>query len=564
MNTKDYTERIKELISIIDEVEDNKNKNLLSGLFQIIEEQNAEINELKIKLIAAQNEINRLKGEQGKPDIKPAKGSGNDYSSESDRKKHENKTEKEKQSKAKNHKIKIDRTEICKVDKNILPNDAEFKGYQKVIIQDIKIITDNVEYHKEIYYSQSEGKTYIANLPESVKGEYGAGIRSFVLTQKHICNMSEPKIEEFFSNFGIYISQSTISRMLTKGEDIAVFHQEKADIFQAGLSSTLFQQIDDTSSRVKGQNRYVQIICNPYYTAYFTVEHKDRLTILDILQSGQERQYNFNEEAFELLETFGLSQKLINQIRSKIFGRILNENQMGILLGELFPEPEKGKIKRLRIMEASAIAHYHSRTDIHIVLVLLCDDAPQFKLITLELALCWIHEGRHYKKLQPIVPFYQEQLEDFRERFWDYYGELLDYKVNAGKDKAEELSVKFDRLFSTKTGYPELDDRIEKTESKKEELLLVLKYPEIPLHNNESELGARAEKRKQDVSLHTITEEGTKSKDTLLTIVQTAKKLGVSAYDYLFDRVSKKNEMPSLASLIPSISNQTEILDNTC
>jgi hypothetical protein len=31
--------------------------------------------------------------------------------------------------------------------------------------------------------------------------------------------------------------------------------------------------------------------------------------------------------------------------------------------------------------------------------LLICDDAPQFKLVTDELSLCWIHEGRHYKKL---------------------------------------------------------------------------------------------------------------------------------------------------------------------
>ncbi len=35
-----------------------------------------------------------------------------------------------------------------------------------------------------------------------------------------------------------------------------------------------------------------------------------------------------------------------------------------------------------------------------------------------------------------------------------------------------------------------------------------------------------------------------------LTIVQTAKKLGVSAYEYIYDRVSKRFRLPSLAELI--------------
>ena len=41
------------------------------------------------------------------------------------------------------------------------------------------------------------------------------------------------------------------------------------------------------------------------------------------------------------------------------------------------------------------------------------------------------------------------------------------------------------------------------------------------------------------MSLHIITEDGTKANDTFLTIVETAKKLGVSTYDYIYDRISK-------------------------
>lgn len=108
---------------------------------------------------------------------------------------------------------------------------------------------------------------------------------------------------------------------------------------------------------------------------------------------------------------------------------------------------------------------------------------------------------------------------------------------------SEELAYKlmedFDSLFSTHTGYDQLDERIAKTKDKKEELLMVLKYPEIPLHNNESELGARVKARERDVSLQNKTDEGTKAGDTFRTIVQTAKKLGVNAYEYIFDRVGK-------------------------
>ena len=432
-----------------------------------------------------------------------------------------------------------------------MPPDAAFKGYQSVIVQEIVIKTDNVEYKKEIYYSPSQKKTYMGKLPQEVEGDFRPGVKSLVCTLKHVANVSEPKIEEFFDNFGIDISQASISRILTKNNEL--FHQEKADIFRAGLQSTGYQQIDDTCSRVHGQNHYVHILCNPYYTAYFTMPRKDRLTVLDILRGdteGKARSYCFNEEAFALLDEFGLSKKLISQLNGQISGDTLDEVQMQELLGRIFPDPDKGKIRGTRIMESAAIAAYHQQTDFPVVEVLLSDGAPQFRLLTREQALCWVHNGRPYKKLHPVVPLHSEKLEMFRSLYWDYYRKLAQFKENPTQEEMEALSAEFDVLFSMKTGYLALDERIAKTRDKNSELLMVLKYPELPLHNNDAELGARAQVRKRDVSLHTMTEDGTKANDTFLTIVQTAKKLGVSAYEYIYDRVSKRFRLPSLAELI--------------
>lgn len=515
-------------------------------LLQLIERLVEEAQKLKTENQKLRDENNLLKGEQGKPNVRGNKNKSENISSEKDRNKRKKK--KSKKSKAKKHKIKIDRIEKCKVDRSELPSDAEFKGYENVIVQDILITTNNVKYQKEVYYSASEKKTYVGKLPEDVSGEFGPGVRALVCTLKHVANMSEPKIEEFFKNFGIYISQSTISRILTK--DQAGFHKEKEDIFWVGLCSTIYQQIDDTVIRVNGENQYSQIITNPYYTAYFTMPHKDRLTVLDILLCGKERQYCFNQEAFSLLEYFSISQKTLARLRELTTDKEISEKEMQNLLAEIFPDPLKGKNTRTRVMEAAAIASYHQQTEIPVVEVLLSDDAPQFKKITEEQGLCWVHDGRHYKKLTPIVPLNINELEDFQDRYWNYYGKLLEYKEHPTSKEAEKLSAEFDELFSTIAQYDSLNDRIEKTKAKKEELLKALEYPVLPLHNNNAEQAARAEKRRQDVSLQTKTEEGTKAKDTFLTITQTAKKLGVNVYEYIYDRISKKFIMPSLAELI--------------
>lgn len=240
-----------------------------------------------------------------------------------------------------------------------------------------------------------------------------------------------------------------------------------------------------------------------------------------------------------------------------------NEQQMHEILNNLFPDPNKGKLSRTRIMEANAIAYYHQQIDMPIVKLLLSDDAPQFKLITDELSLCWVHDGRHYKRLMPIVPNHQKELEAFRGRYWNFYRELYKYKKNPSCEFASSLSAEFDILFSTKTDYDELDKRIAKSKAKKKELLTVLNHPELPLHNNRSENAARVQKRREDVSLQTKTKEGTKAKDTMMTVIETTKKHAISSYHYIYDRVSKAFKMPSLAELIRTKAASQPTIDGS-
>jgi hypothetical protein len=91
----------------------------------------------------------------------------------------------------------------------------------------------------------------------------------------------------------------------------------------------------------------------------------------------------------------------------------------------------------------------------------------------------------------------------------------------------------------------------------------VLDHPELPLHNNASELAARVQARKRDVSLHTMSEAGTKAKDTFMTISQTAKKLGVRTYEYIRDRISGELKLPSLAQLIREKSLDYEAINES-
>ena len=184
------------------------------------------------------------------------------------------------------------------------------------------------------------------------------------------------------------------------------------------------------------------------------------------------------------------------------------------------------------------------------VRTLVCDDAAPFKSLTEDLSLCWVHEARHYKKLSPLVAYHRKLLEQFRSDFWDYYRKLLAYKEAPSAPKAESLRAEFERLFGTETGYQQLDERKRLTRAKIAQLLLVLDHPELPLHNNPAELAARTMVQRRRISYGTQTAEGTKAWDTFLSLVSTTRKLGISFFEYVRDRIEETGTIPSLAALI--------------
>jgi FtsZ-binding cell division protein ZapB len=511
-------------------------------LLNLVEELKSENDALREEVQKLRDEVNRLQGEQGKPAVKPSKRQPKqDHSSEKERRR-----PKKWRKGSKVDKIKIDRQETLPIDRSQLPADAEFKGYEAVVVQDIQVKTDNVRFLKEKFYSASERQIYLAGLPAGYQGQFGPGLRALVITLYYGAEMTEPKIIEFLSHFDLSISAGQLSNLLTKGQER--WHTEKDEIYQAGLESSRWQHIDETGTRVDGQNHYCHVLGNPLYTAYFTRPRKDRLTIIEILQNLAEAPLLLNEQTAAWLDTFAVPQWAQRMIA--------RWPQQVVLTYAQFEQLVHTHLNRLndqqqaRIFEAAALTAYYSQTTRPIVPLLLSDDAPQFRDITDEQALCWVHEGRHYKKLTPFLDYHRQLLDDFKSKFWSFYHNLQRYRASPSLEQATVLSREFDTLFSTVTGYDALDRRIAKTKAKKDKLLMVLLHPEIPLHNNPAELGARRRVRKRDVSFGPRTTDGVAAWDTFMTLVATAKKLGISFFAYVYDRVAGVNALPRLADII--------------
>ena len=533
-------------------IPDERLRAAVVAILNLVETLTADVREARAEIQRLRDENNRLKGEQGKPDIRAntPRPAATDYSSERERH-----TPKAWTKRRKVALLPVDREEVCTVDRATLPSDAVFKGHAEVIVQDVLLRRDTIRFRKEQFYAPSTGKSYLAALPAGYSGQFGPGLRSLALLWYYGGLMSEPKILDLFHSVGVAISAGGLSNLLIQAQD--VFHAEQAAVVRAGLASSPWQHLDDTSTRVAGQNRVCHIVCNPLYTAYRTLDGKDRLYVIDVLRDGQPRVYRLNAEALASLASTQLAATTLRGLAPLAQEQDLDESGLAALLARHLPN--LGAQAQKWIRDATAVAAYHAMADFPVVQLLVCDDAPQFKGVTADLALCWIHEGRHYQKLSPYVAAHRTLLAAFRKQFWAYYREVLTYRAQPSAGEAARLAAAFDTLFATQTGYVALDDRIAVTRAHKAELLLVLAHPshapaslqpELPLHNNPAELGARQRVRKRDVSFGPQTAAGVRAWDTFGSLVETVKKLGVSLHAYFADRVRQTGLVPRLDALI--------------
>ena len=543
----------------LESITDPNIRRCIVGLLNIIQQLSEENTRLRTENQQLRDEIARLKGEQGKPNIPPnrgSKGTATDHSSE----KHRKESKKNQARTVKPKKIEIDRRVLCPVDPATLPPDAEYKGIETRVIQEIVFRRDNLAFEREKYYAPSTRKTYLGPLPAGYAGyHFGPGIRSLALTLYYATGTSEPKILELFDHVGVQMSAAELSALLI--HDVQTFHQEKTEVHKAGMASSPWQQIDDTGTRVNGVGHHCHIVGNPLFTIYSTQPSKDRITVIDVLRGQQEHRFRVNDKAVAYAAAMevpgghlGYFQKLPwdVEVDEATFTQAFDAQLSWV-----------GKKTRKKLYEAAALAAYHTQTEMPVVHTLLGDDAGQFDQIAHVRVLCWIHEGRHYAKLTPYIAEFQKELDVFQNRFWDYYRALRAYQKTFENDpspaeperlqraaEAERLRRDFDTLFATKPDYAALATRIASTRTNKAKLLQVLDHPELPLHNNASELAARTRVRKRDVSFQPRTQDGAKAWDTFHSLISTAKKLCVNTYEYIQDRVRRLDQIPSLATLI--------------
>jgi hypothetical protein len=526
----------------LDTIPDPAARQLIGQLLNCIEVMHTELLSLRTENQHLRDENARLKGGSGKPDIKPNTAPPiTDHSSEAERR-----TRTPRGKPKKNALLVVTREQPCVLDPASLPPDAVRHGTAEVLVQDLLLSTEVIRFVREVWLLPRSGHTITAPLPDGYQGAFGPHIQALAIALGHGAHVSQPSLLRFFQDAGVQIGAGTLSRWLSDHDGRA--HQEAQAIQQAGLASSTWQATDQTATRVDGRNQTCHVLGNHLYTVYHTRAGSSRQDVLRVLW-GHEPRFRLNADALAWMEASSIRRSLLVELcatlpwEQELSTAALHERLQaaGLLLG---PQQQQ------QVYDALAIAAYHAQTAVPIIRQLLSDDAAVYHLLTDAHALCWVHDGRHYAKLSPVVSEHQRLLAAFRKDYWAYYRKLVVYRAAPSVEQARVLRQEFAALVERRTGYAALDERIAKTAANGEMLLLALEHPEIPLHNNAMELAARRRVRKRDVSFGPQSQAGARAWDSFQTLIATAAKLGVRLYDYLLKRRVAPNTTASLADQI--------------
>jgi Transposase IS66 family len=422
------------------------------------------------------------------------------------------------------------------------PAGATSDGYEEYFVQDLVIYGTATLYLRERIVT-ADGAYLLAPLPDSVPpgSHFGADLIAFMLYQHRDCNVTQPLLHEQLRELKINISTGQVDRILNQDKDN--FHQEKEEVRVAGLAVSSYIGVDDTGARHDGHNGFCTAIGNDLFAYFQSTDSKSRLNFLQVLR-GPAGGYTINEVAV----TYFQQQKLAQELIAKLDGEprhYADEAVWQARLQELGITAER----HIRIATEGALLGQLIAQGVSPEMGILSDGAQQFAILVH--ALCWVHAERPLARMIPFNEKHRAAIEHVREQIWELYKDLKAYRAQPDPGKKAALAARFDALVGQQTGFPaSIGGVFKEMREHKAELLRVLNRPEMPLHNNGMESDIRGYVKVRKISGGTRSEAGRRCRDTFASLKKTCRKLGVSFWSYLRDRVRGQGRVPRLADLI--------------
>jgi len=387
-----------------------------------------------------------------------------------------------------------------------------------------------------------EGEWLHGELPANLHGgHFGAELRRYMRYQHHHCHVTQPLLHEQLTEWGIDLSEGQVNGLLSGRNE--GFFEEKDQLLSTALEFSRSITVDDSGARHQGKNGYVTQIGNEAFAWFSSTFSKSRINFLQLLQAGQTT-YFINEHALDYMSEQGLPLEPLRRLEVHRAREITDPKCWDAHLGALGVDAER----HCRIATEGALLGGLIEKGFSLDLAIVSDGAGQFAILLH--ALCWVHAERLVHKLIPLNDAHRLDQDQVRDKIWGLYADLKAYQRNPEPAQVPILEARFDAIFTQRTSFETLNQTLKRLQAHKGELLLVLKRPDIPLHTNGSEGDIRGFVKWRKISGGTRSNLGRRCRDTFASLKITSRKLGISFWDYLTDRIEQIGAIPPLPDIL--------------
>ena len=301
--------------------------------------------------------------------------------------------------------------------------------------------------------------------------------------------------------------------------------------------------MDDSGARHQGHNGYVTQIGNDWFAWFASTGSKSRINFLQLLHAG-DITYSLNTHALSSLQEERLPKAPRQRLQAQTPATLTGIDAWAAHLDALGITCARHR----RLATEGLLLGGLIEQGFSLDLVIVSDGAGQFAMLLH--ALCWVHAERLVHKLIPLNDQQREDQARVRGEIWELYADLKAYRRTPDPALVPALTARFDALFTQRTAFATLNQTLKRLHAHKEKLLLVLKRPDIVLHTNGSEGDIRGYVKWRKISGGTRSELGKRCRDGFASLKKTCRKLGLSFWDYLGDRIGGHGNIAPLPDLI--------------
>ena len=375
-------------------------------------------------------------------------------------------------------------------------------------------------------------------------------LRAYLLYQHHHCHVTQPLLREQLLEWGIDLSVGQIDALLSDHNE--PFFAEKDGL----LAGWLWRSAPSSRSMIrgrgiKGKNGYVTQIGNDLFAWFCSTESKSRINFLQLLQAGERPAIASLCEALEYCARAGAAARRLLQAPGWRHPTAANSRRqrpgrntsmtLGIATERHRRIATEGGLAR-RLAGRKGLSHRlgHRQRWCRTV----CDSAAMPCAGFTPNAL--IHK---------LIPLNDQPSSGSGTGARRDSGISMPTSRPTNASPNPEAVTGSGACASTPCSLSGPPLRRSTRPSSacmpiKSALLLVLQRPDIPLHTNGSENDIRGYVKWRKISGGTRSDLGRRCRDSFASLKKTCRKLGISFWDYLTDRIGQHGAIPPLPEIV--------------